>query len=308
MSTSNDENRHIPVLLDETIDAFTSLSSSGGTIVDCTLGGGGHTHALLERFSNVRVLACDMDANAIDLARVRLASYLRDGRVAFHHGNFSTLPELDESQLPQGFAPPWNGILMDLGYSSNQLESEDYGMSFSIDSEIDMRLSRPASGQTAWELMQECSAQELGDILKAYGEIIGAHRLARRIRDALDAGSIHNSTAKFAHFIESASGGRRSKDSIHPATLVFQALRIAVNDELRVLDHFLEGVILKTSKSGRIAIITFHSLEDRIVKYWGKKYAATVRAVTRKPIVASQEEIKANPRSRSAKLRIYERI
>lgn len=303
---NSEENRHIPVLLTESIEAFSSLAN--GTVVDCTLGGGGHTNALLERFKNLKVLACDMDSNAIDHARIRLASFLRDGRVAFHHGNFSELPRLEDSNFPLGFAPPWNGILMDLGYSSNQLESEEYGMSFSIDSELDMRLSRPVSGSTAWELMHECSAQELGDILKAYGEIIGAHKLARRIRDALDANMIHNSTANFAQFIESASGGRRSKDAIHPATLVFQALRIAVNDELRVLDHFLEGVILKTSKSGRIAIITFHSLEDRIVKFWGKKNAATVRALTKKPIVASPEEIKANPRSRSAKLRIYERL
>jgi 16S rRNA (cytosine1402-N4)-methyltransferase len=299
-----EENRHIPVLLNATLDAFESIAHGQNTIVDCTLGGAGHSFALLERFREVRLLGCDTDPAAIERAQKKLATFVTEQRVAFHHGNFSTLIDLDTTKLPVGFGPPWNGALLDLGYSSNQLEDPTYGMSFMLDAPIDMRLS--LQGPSAWDLLQDATDQELGDILKAYGEIIGAHRLASRIRQAIHEGEITNSTASLAGFIERISGGRK-RDEIHPATLVFQALRIAVNDELRVLDHFLEGVILKLRPQARIAVISFHSLEDRLVKRWGQKHEAELRAVTKKPIVAESEEIKLNPRSRSAKLRVYEK-
>lgn len=298
----NTENRHISVLLNESIEAFSNIAA-GGVIVDCTLGGAGHTRALLERYPQARVLGCDLDINAIEAARKSLAHFVSAGRLEFYHGSFASL--IDAESLPEGFRPPWMGILMDLGYSSNQLESEEYGMSFSLDAPIDMRLSRPPKGETAWQLMIESTAQELGDILKAYGEMQGAHRLARRIREGVESGRIENSTASLADFVDKASG-KRKKDAIHPATLVFQALRIAVNDELRALDHFLEGAIPKLSKSGHIAVISFHSLEDGIVKGWGKKHATRLRAMTKKPVMAQQDELKLNPRARSAKLRVYE--
>lgn len=296
------ENRHIPVLLDEVLAAFEPISQ--GVLVDCTLGGAGHTAALLERFPGLRVLGCDQDPAAIAVAQVRLAAQVAARRLEFFTGNFSQL--VDDESLPKfqpGFAPPWQGALLDLGYSSNQLESAEYGMSFLVDGPLDMRLSR--KGVSAWEFLKENSVQELSDIFKAYGEIPGAHRLAQRIKDAILSGELHDSTLSLAAFIERISGPRH-KHKIHPATLLFQALRIAVNDELRTLDHFLEGVILKTSKGGRIAVITFHSLEDRLVKRWGQKNASRLRAVTKKPVTASEEEVRRNPRSRSAKLRVYE--
>lgn len=299
------ENKHVSVLLNESIEAFNTLSE--GVIVDCTLGGAGHTAGLLERYPKMRVLACDLDINAIDAARAKLSKAVAEGRLGFYHGNFSAIVDLDPEKLPEGFRPPWSGVLMDLGYSSNQLESEEYGMSFALKAPLDMRLTRPPTGQTAWELMQDSTDQELGDILKAYGEIQGAHRLARRIRENIQTGRIRNDTASLADFVEGSSPPRK-KGAIHPATLVFQALRIAVNDELRVLDHFLEGAILKLSKSGRIAVITFHSLEDRIVKMWGQDNASVLRAVTKKPVVASDKETEANPRARSAKLRVYTKL
>lgn len=293
-------NRHVPVLLAETLQAFTGLPQ--GVIVDCTLGGAGHTSALLKQFPEHKVLGCDMDEAAIHAAQTRLSAELSAGRVAFYHGNFSTLVD-DEPALPQDFAPPWRGLLLDLGYSSNQLESAEYGMSFSVDGPLDMRLSR--KGASAWEVLESSSEQELGDILKAYGEIIGAHRLARRIKTAIESGEVVDSTLSLAGFLERIQGGR-DKGKIHPATLVFQALRIAVNDELRALDHFLEGVILKLRHPGRVAVITFHSLEDRLVKRWGQKHSASLRVLTKKPIVAGDEEVRSNPRARSAKLRVYE--
>jgi 16S rRNA (cytosine1402-N4)-methyltransferase len=177
-------------------------------------------------------------------------------------------------------------------------------MSFAVDAPLDMRLSR--QGKTAWDLINEASDQELGDILKAYGEMPGAHSIARRVRDAVSRGEVTNSTASLAHFLERAGAGR-GRSKIHPATLVFQALRIAVNDELRVLDHFLDGVKLRLSHRGRLAVITFHSLEDRVVKRWAARHASAIDQVTRKPVTAGPEETKANPRARSAKLRVYAR-
>ena len=298
------ENRHVPVLLGEVLDAFSSLKA--GVVVDCTLGGAGHTAAILGKFPMLKVLGCDQDPAAIAAASEHLAEAAQQNRFEPFNANFSTL--IDDGvaeQLPDSFKPPWAGVLLDLGYSSNQLEDPAYGMSFMKEGPLDMRLSR--TGQTAWELLMECSDQELGDILKAYGEIIGAHKLARRIKAAIDDHEVLDSTLSLAGFLERIHG-RRDRDSIHPATLVFQALRIAVNDELRALDHFLEGVILKMSESGRIAVITFHSLEDRLVKRWGIKHAAVLRPLTKKPVVAGAEEVKVNPRARSAKLRIYEKI
>jgi 16S rRNA (cytosine1402-N4)-methyltransferase len=312
---SQPENRHLPVLLQETIDAFLPLGErEGAVIVDGTLGGAGHTFGLLARFAKLHILGCDMDLAAIEAARERLNTFFAEKRVDFFHGNFTTLGDLEVQGIPDGYQAPWDGVLLDLGYSSNQLESSDYGMSFQVDAPLDMRLARPIpnegpGSQSAWDLMDACSAQELGDIIKAYGEMPGAHKLARQIHDAIEIGKIKNSTADFARFLESISP-RRSKDQIHPATLVFQALRIAVNDELRVLDHFLDGVILnkKLKLGARMAVITFHSLEDRVVKRWGQKHTQHLRPLTKKPVTATAEEIKANPRSRSAKLRVYERI
>lgn len=295
-------NKHIPVLLNEVLAAFQNCPQ--GVIVDCTLGGAGHTSALLKKFDTVKILGCDMDFSAISAGEKQLKPLVDAGRLAFYHGNFSTLVDTG-SEFPAGFAPPWSGMLLDLGYSSNQLEAAEYGMSFSIDGPLDMRLSR--QGQSAWDLLSDCSEQELGDILKAYGEIEGAYRIARRIIEAIQKGEVVNSTSSLAGFLERIQGGRH-RSKIHPATLVFQALRIAVNDELRVLDHFLDNAILKLEVSGRIAIITFHSLEDRLVKRWGLKNAETLRILTKKPIEAGLEEVNVNPRSRSAKLRVYEKV
>lgn len=301
-----DANVHIPVLLKETLAALApALASSSATLVDGTLGGAGHTSAVLARFPSARVLACDWDEKALQAARSKLGEAVKSGRLEFFHGNFAQLAE-NSATLPPAFAPPWNAVLLDLGYSSNQLESAEYGMSFQEDAPLDMRLARPAQGTSAWELLQESTESELADILCAYGEIHGSRRLARKIAEAARSGELTNSTKSLSSLLERIRK-RKGKEGIHPATLVFQALRIAVNDELRNLDHFLEDAILKLKTGGRIAVITFHSLEDRVVKRWGQRNSASLSAVTRKPVTAGEAEIRSNPRSRSAKLRLYER-
>ncbi len=305
-----DANVHIPVLLEETLEGLApALARPPATMVDGTLGGAGHTSAVLTRFRSARVLACDWDEGALASARSRLGEFVKSGRLEFFHGNFARLAEYNAT-MPPAFAPPWSAILLDLGYSSNQLENPEYGMSFQGEAPLDMRLARPPQGASAWELLQESTASELADILYAYGEIHESRRLARKIAEAVRSGEVSNSTKSLASFLERIAkrcAGRGKADAIHPATLVFQALRIAVNDELRNLDHFLEDAILKLKAGGRIAVITFHSLEDRVVKRWGQRNSARLSAVTRKPVTAGPAEIRSNPRSRSAKLRLYER-
>ncbi|MEW6056713.1 MAG: 16S rRNA (cytosine(1402)-N(4))-methyltransferase RsmH [Bdellovibrionota bacterium] len=307
------ENRHVPVLLAEVLQAFKPLERQDqATLVDGTLGGGGHTVALLKAYPGLKILGCDADASAIAGVQERAKEFVEQNRLSFFHGNFSRLiAEESLSKFQNEFSPPWSGLLLDLGYSSNQLEDPIYGMSFSKDGPLDMRLMRDSeklsTGEsTAWTILTESSDQELGDILKAYGEIPAAHKLAAQISEAISIGKVKNSTLSLAQFLERARP-KRHKHDIHPATLVFQALRIATNDELRVLDHFLEGVILKLKGSAVIAIITFHSLEDRLVKRWGQRHKGVLNALTKKPVVAGAEETAANPRSRSAKLRVYEK-
>ncbi|HRK02591.1 MAG TPA: 16S rRNA (cytosine(1402)-N(4))-methyltransferase RsmH [Oligoflexia bacterium] len=294
-------NKHVPVLPKECIEGLSpALQKAGAIFVDGTLGGAGHTRLFLEHFPGLTVLACDIDANAITDARRSLESILAQHKIVFYHGSFSELAAGTNAPIP----PPWDAVLVDLGYSSNQLESADYGMSFQIDAPLDMRLRRPSHGPTAWEMIEHCSQQELADIFFRYAEIRESRSLARAIKTALAQGELVNSTRRFAEFV--AEKLHDKKRDIHPATTVFQALRIAVNDELRTLDTFLKHVMLNLKKGGRLAVITFHSLEDRIVKSWGNSDQG-VLPIYKKPVTATEEEIKSNPRSRSAKLRIYEK-
>jgi len=292
-------NKHIPVLLNEVLNAIQPLlerHQSPILIADGTLGGGGHTEALLKLSPKINVLGCDIDETAIDLVENRLASFVENKNLDFFHGSFVDIPENENG---------YDGILVDLGYSSNQLENPDYGMSFMKEGPLDMRLSRPATGPTAWDLLNTAPENWLVEVFKSYGEIQIARKLVAAMRQDISNGTITDSTRSFAGWLEKKfpSLGR---GHIHPATTVFQALRIATNDELRVLDRFLKTAILKLRKGGRLLVITFHSLEDRIVKQNCQK-AGSLKAVYSKAIAASDEEIRMNPRSRSAKLRVYER-
>ncbi len=290
-------NRHLPVLLAEVLDTFKPVLNQNKNkylFLDGTLGGAGHSQAILDLNNKIHLTSADLDAAAIEKAKLIIKG---TDRISFFHGNFKDAV-LENS---------WDGVLVDLGYSSNQLEDASYGMSFMLteNAPLDMRLSRPPQGESAWDILINHTTTELTDIFNAYGEMRGAKSIAIRIHEAIANGTVTNSTHSLTRFLEKIRP--QKYDEIHPATLVFQALRIAVNDELRNLDEFLNNVTLKLEKKGRLAVITFHSLEDRIVKNWGRKNIDVVTSLTKKPIEASAAEIKLNPRSRSAKLRIYEK-
>ncbi len=298
-------NMHVPVLPNEVIEAFAPLQSGKAIILDATLGGGGHTSLLLQKYPNIQILGIDQDARTIEKTKADLSTrFPNDTRMCLQQGEFSTFFS-DLGKLPNDFKSPWQGVLLDLGYSSNQLESSEYGLSFQIDGPLDMQLhTNSATGMTAWKLLNETSDEELADIFWAYGDIKESRKMARLIHSAIRREEIKNYTKSLADFIYSKFAHSNKKD-IHPATLAFQALRIAVNDELRKLDSFLKQIPDFLSDKAIIQIISFHSIEDRLVKNWGKENNR-LKALTKKPVMASEAEVESNPRSRSAKLRVYE--
>ncbi|MCS7056220.1 MAG: 16S rRNA (cytosine(1402)-N(4))-methyltransferase RsmH [Thermoflexales bacterium] len=302
---------HVPVLFDEVIQALQPRS--GGRYLDCTLGGGGHTAGILSASApDGRVLATDADGEAIARARERLCGAYAD-RLTLRQAWLDEAPTLARAL---GFAP-LNGVLVDLGLSSDQLEAAERGFSFMRDGPLDMRFDR-TRGEPAWMLIERMDVQGLTEMLRDYGEVRNARRVAEAIwqaRPILTTGRLRDVVAGVA---------RTRSNRIHPATQVFQALRIAVNDELRRLSAALPELIALLSPGGRIAVITFHSLEDRIVKEifrresrgevvqpgfgMGKDRPARVRLVNKAPIVPSEAEVARNPRARSAKLRVAERL
>jgi 16S rRNA (cytosine1402-N4)-methyltransferase len=311
-SIFNSQFQHTPVLLNEVIAGLAPRS--GGRYIDGTVGGGGHAAALLEASApDGRLLGIDADPAALAAAGARLAPFV--ARATLAHGNFRDLGRLARDH---GFDRS-DGLLLDLGVSSHQLDTPERGFSFLTDAPLDMRLD-PTSGATAADLINETPESELADLIYRYGEERGSRRVARFIAEARRRRPIAR-TGELAELVARALGGRHGK--IHPATRTFQALRIAVNRELESLEAALpQAVDLLAPPSassgqggGRIAIISFHSLEDRIVKLFFRaesgyrgKGAARVQIITKKPIVASEPEAQANPRSRSAKLRIAERV
>jgi 16S rRNA (cytosine1402-N4)-methyltransferase len=302
-SILNSQFQHAPVLLAEVVAGLAPRS--GGRYVDGTLGGGGHAAALLEASApDGRLLGIDADPAALAAAQVRLAPF--GERAALAHGNFRDLASLVGTA---GFAPI-DGLLLDLGVSSHQLDTPERGFSFQVDAPLDMRLD-PTEGTTAAELINELPEGELADLIYRYGEERGSRRIARLIGETRRKRSIAT-TGELAAIVARALGGRHGK--IHPATRTFQALRIAVNGELDSLETVLPQAVELLAPGGRVAVIAFHSLEDRIVKQffraesgYGGQGPARLRILTKKPIEAGVEEARTNPRSRSAKLRIAER-
>lgn len=289
--------------------------TSGARFIDCTVNGGGHTEVLLQRTSpDGSVLALDADPLAIEIAAARLADF--GSRLVLRHRNFRDLQSVAH---PAGFTQV-DGILMDLGLSSGQLDRPDRGFSFTYDGPLDMRFD-PTAGPSAAELIGTASASELEQTLRDFGEEPRARRIAQAIVDTRREAPI-TTTAQLARIVARAvgRGGR-----IHPATRTFQALRIAVNDELEALRSVLPQAVALLRRGGRLAVISFHSLEDRIVKNFLSAAAgrvatnrrlpitpapaeALVRILTRRPITPSAEEQAENPRSRSARLRVAERL
>ena len=297
--------RHVPVLLSEVLDSLAP--HSGGRYLDGTLGGGGHAVAVLEASApNGRLLGIDADPAALAAAGTRLAAF--GERAALAHGNFRDIGRLAHEQ---GF-DQIDGLLLDLGVSSHQIDTPERGFSFAADAPLDMRLD-PTGGETAADLVNNTPESELADLIFRYGEERGSRRVARFIAEARRKRPIET-TVELAELVTRALGGRHGK--IHPATRTFQALRIAVNRELESLETALPQAVELLASGGRMAIISFHSLEDRIVKlffraesgYGGSEQPARLQIITKKPIEAGEQEARANPRSRSAKLRIAERV
>ncbi|MCE7949130.1 MAG: 16S rRNA (cytosine(1402)-N(4))-methyltransferase RsmH [Chloroflexi bacterium CFX4] len=303
---------HVSVLLAEVLAALLPAAQGAPLFIDGTLGAGGHAEALLRAVPTARLLGIDRDPNSLRIARQRLA-HVAD-RVIFAHANYDQMAALAAQHGFTGVC----GILLDLGIASMHVDTADRGFSFRADAPLDMRYDPESGVPTAADLLNTLSADAIADLLYTYGEERESRRLARAI---VAARPLH-STAQLAAVIQRAA---TSREKIHPATRTFQALRIAVNDELGALERALPQIVNLLRAQGRMAIISFHSLEDRIVKQFLARestdclcpprqivctcgHKASLRLVSRKPITASAAEITANPRSRSAKLRVAERL
>jgi 16S rRNA (cytosine1402-N4)-methyltransferase len=265
----------------------------GGTYVDCTLGLGGHTRALLERGAE-RVIGLDRDTHALRLAEASLSTF-RD-RLDAVHADYRTL----DAVLDARGVETVDGILADLGVSSMQLDAEGRGFSFRRDEPLDMRMDQSA-GPTAADLVNGASEQELADVIFQFGE----ERHSRRIARTLVARRPIQTTGELASLVRRAVP-TRGWQRIDPATRTFQALRIWVNGELDGLDRFVQNAAARLAGNGRLAVITFHSLEDRVVKHTMRALAHAdtgLHALTKKPVTAGEAELDRNPRARSAKLR-----
>jgi 16S rRNA (cytosine1402-N4)-methyltransferase len=273
----------------------------GGLFVDCTVGLGGHSRALLERGAS-RVLGLDRDADALAIARESLADW--GDRVELVHADYRDLPRVLDARGIDGV----NGALADLGVSSLQLDAADRGFSFRRDEPLDMRMDR-TQGPTAAELLRDVDERTLADVIFQYGEERFSRRIARAIVQARNETPVET-TAQLAGIVRRAVP-RTGYQRIDPATRTFQALRIWVNRELEGLDTFLMAAVERLLAGARLAVISFHSLEDRIVKHLFRaleRGEAALRIVTKRPLVPSDAEVDANPRARSAKLRAIERL
>jgi 16S rRNA (cytosine1402-N4)-methyltransferase len=309
---------HVPILLQPIVESLTepfrALALNSGKdvsphwIVDCTLGGGGHTAALLEalatdpELSRHKVLALDQDPAAVEAGRARFAEAISEGRLVVQHCRFGEARD-------HLVGKPILGLMADLGFSSDQIEDSNRGLSFQADGALDMRLD-PTRGVSAREYLQRVNERELEQVLRDFGEERFAGRIARVIVESRRNGTLPRTSVELAQLIRSsvppAMRHGRGRHSIHPATRSFQAIRIVVNQELEELDSLLNDVILEVRSGGRVAILSFHSLEDRRVKLAFKREGW--KALTKKPMEADEGELKTNPRSRSAKLRIAEKI
>ena len=306
---------HVPVLLEETVSRL--VTEPGGWYVDATAGAGGHAAAVLAAAGlDARLLALDRDGEALELARAALAPF--GERAILERANFSELAEVAARHGVRDV----RGILLDLGVSSMQLDRPERGFSFQRDNPLDMRMD-DRQELTAALLLKRLPEAELAEVLWRYGEERMSRRIAKAVAQARARGAVPETTAQLAELVSNAKGGRRGH--AHPATQTFQALRIAVNGELAALESALPAALGLLAPGGRLAVISFHSLEDRRVKQFmsahegrmeslakgGSRWIGQLpraRRVTRKAVTAAEEEIARNPRSRSAKLRVLERM
>lgn len=310
------EFKHVSVLLEECLEGLNIKEN--GVYVDCTLGGAGHSSEILKRISKDRgiLVGIDQDSDALKAARERLKDYKN---VKYVHNNFYNIDDILENLNIDKV----DGILMDLGVSSYQLDEGARGFSYMKDAKLDMRMNRD-NDFSAYDVVNNYSLEDLHRIIKDYGEERFAKRIASFIVERRQEKPILT-TLELADIIKSAIPAKMRREGPHPAKRTFQAIRIEVNSELKILNKTIEDGVNRLNKGGRMAIITFHSLEDRIVKLKFRELAdpcicpkefpvcicgkkPLVKLVKRKPIEPSKEEVETNPRSRSAKLRIIERI
>lgn len=310
------EFRHEPVLLEKVLEFLRPGPT--GVYVDCTVGGGGHAEAILSAAGEgARLIGLDRDPEAIRAASERLAAFGERAQVV--QANFADL----EAVLDRLGVGEVDGVLLDLGVSSHQLDEEERGFRYQSDAPLDMRMG-PDAPRSAAELLAELDADEIARILREYGE----ERFARRIAGFIDAERRRRPIQTTGHLVEivkAAIPARARRSGPHPAKRTFQALRIAVNDELGALRRVLGGAVNRLRPGGRLVVISFHSLEDRIVKHHFADQARgcvcppevaacqcggapKIKILTRKPVLPEEAEVKANPRARSAKLRAAERV
>ena len=302
---------HIPILVKPIIEAliepFLKLpqDSEPHWLVDCTFGGGGHCAFFLEEFKTRpelrkhKILALDQDTNAILKGCECFRQEIQEGRLEIIQSRFGDAGPLVKSR-------PVLGLMADLGFSSDQLEDSSRGLSFQSQGPLDMRLD-PTRGMSCVEFLRQISESELERVLSEYGEERFSRRIASAILSRRRLGQLPCTTQELVDTVVRAIPASARHGRIHVSTRTFQALRIAVNDELGELDSLLNEVVLIVEKGGRVAVLSFHSLEDRKVKYSFKEKGYFL-PITKKPIQASEEEIRNNPRARSAKLRIAERV
>ncbi len=290
---------HKTVLLQETIDGLDL--HDGGVFVDGTLGGGGHTKLICQISPNSKVYAFDLDGDAI----ARSKDALKGCDVEYIQSNFRNI----KKELTDRGVDAVDGIVLDLGFSSDQLEIAGRGISFQKDEPLVMTLSDKPDGVTAREIVNEWAEETIADIIYGFGEDRAAKRIAKAIVDARAIEPIET-TFQLKEIVYQAVPFFRRKGRIHPATQTFQAIRIAVNEELEVLKEVLKDGFEILKPGGRMSVISFHSLEDRIVKkfFREKEDSDLAKRITKKPIVSGEEELKDNRRARSAKLRILEKI
>ncbi|NWF66112.1 MAG: 16S rRNA (cytosine(1402)-N(4))-methyltransferase RsmH [Campylobacterales bacterium] len=297
---------HLPVLLDEVCDSFKSLSDFD-IFIDCTLGYGGHSEAILKMLPNIKLIAIDQDDEALNFAKDRLKQF--ESRVEFKKGRFS--------DVVKSLDVPIAGLLADIGVSSLHLDKDDRGFGF-YSTELDMRMDKNSHEISAKDVLNSYDLLSLEKIFRDFGEIREYKKLAKLITE-------YRKTKKFESCYEFSNLIEKhfKKQKIHPATLAFQAIRIEVNQELQELEELLKTLEQKKPKNAVIAIISFHSLEDRVVKNYFKKWSSDCicdenvykcecgnnnslgEVITKKPLTATDSEIKQNARSRSAKLRVF---
>jgi len=305
---------HIPILVEPILKSlFENLEQrlspepqQKSYIIDCTFGGGGHSSAFLNEIrkdsvlkDRVAVIGIDQDEAALIRAKRNFAEDLQAGRLELFHGRFSEIREIVESRYCVG-------LLADFGFSSDQIEDPQRGLSFRADGPLDMRLD-PSRGESARSWLARAREQEIETVLREYGEERFSKKIAAAIVELRRSKEIPATAKEFANFVTQLMPPANRYGRIHPATRVFQALRIQVNDELGEIERLLADILPKLRPHARIALISFHSLEDRKVKWTFREQPELFEILTKKPIEADDLEVARNPRSRSAKLRLAER-